>query len=142
MSRRAQADSITLSTKAAARTSISPASGGRGSCCRVGDTSAANPGGNEKAGLLASSELYSREPVVRYQRFFGAAFRRRIVLASEKPCRLARLSVSIASGALNDARNGDPLKELHKDWALIRPEVNTGVNHMNKWNVPMRRVHH
>src|SRR5215470_14198517 len=53
----------------------------------------------------------------------------------------ACLSVS-RSAALNHAGNGDLLKELHKDQALIRPEVNTDVNHVNKWNIPMCRVHH
>ena len=60
---------------------------------------------------------------------------------------LKPLSLSLPFGfkgfwCLNDAGNGDILKELHKDRALISSEVSTGVNHMNKWNVPMCRVHH
>jgi hypothetical protein len=60
-------------------------------------------------------------------------------------CRLACLSVRTNcyfSGALNDAGKGDRLKELHEHRALIRPEVSTCVDHMNKWNIPLCRVHH
>jgi hypothetical protein len=56
MNRRPQTDSTTLSTKTTANASIISASGGLGS-------------GFPR---FIRIELYSRKPVARYQRFFGA----------------------------------------------------------------------